>query len=223
MLTLDLAGALALISAMLVLAALPSISVLAVTSRALAGGFRHGAAVSAGVVAGDLLFILIALFGVTLLLNAANGWASWLKFLAAAYLLWMALGLWRSAAASGLGTTPSPDSSLPPESAVLSGSLRGSFVSGLLLTLGDQKAVLFYLGFFPAFVDVAAITFWDVLLIMLITIVCVGGVKLVYAALVARAGQVLAGDPRFAFWSVWLNRLAALLLVVAAGLVILRY
>nr|WP_272907196.1 LysE family translocator [Pseudohongiella sp. O18] len=219
----DLAGALALISAMLVLAALPSISVLAVTSRALAGGFRHGAAVSAGVVAGDLLFILIALFGVTLLLNAANGWASWLKFLAAAYLLWMALGLWRSAAASGLGTTPSPDSSLPPESAVLSGSLRGSFVSGLLLTLGDQKAVLFYLGFFPAFVDVAAITFWDVLLIMLITIVCVGGVKLVYAALVARAGQVLAGDPRFAFWSVWLNRLAALLLVVAAGLVILRY
>ena len=223
MLTLDLAGALALISAMLVLAALPRISVLAVTSRALAGGFRHGAAVSAGVVAGDLLFILIALFGVTLLLNAANGWASWLKFLAAAYLLWMALGLWRSAAASGLGTTPSPDSSLPPEPAVLSGSLRGSFVSGLLLTLGDQKAVLFYLGFFPAFVDVAAITFWDVLLIMLITIICVGGVKLVYAALVARAGQLLAGDPRFAFWSVWLNRLAALLLVVAAGLVILRY
>ncbi|MDH7944089.1 LysE family translocator [Pseudohongiella sp. SYSU M77423] len=223
MLTLDLAGALALISAMLVLAALPSISVLAVTSRALAGGFRHGAAVSAGVVAGDLLFILIALFGVTLLLNAANGWASWLKFLAAAYLLWMALGLWRSAADSHMATTPSPESSIPSHPVKLSGSLRGSFVSGLLLTLGDQKAVLFYLGFFPAFVDVAAITFWDVLLIMLITIICVGGVKLVYAALVARAGQLLAGDPRFAFWSAWLNRLAALLLVVAAGLVILRY
>ena len=223
MLTLDLAGALALISAMLVLAALPSISVLAVTSRALAGGFRHGAAVSAGVVAGDLLFILIALFGVSLLLIAADGWASWLKFLAAAYLLWMAYGLWRSAAASHTATTSYADTSIHPAPANLSGTLRGSFVSGLLLTLGDQKAVLFYLGFFPAFVDVAAITFWDVLLIMLVTIISVGGVKLVYAALVARAGQLLADDPQFAFWSAWLNRLAALLLVVAAGLVILRY
>ena len=223
MLTLDLAGALALISAMLVLAALPSISVLAVTSRALAGGFRHGAAVSAGVVAGDLLFILIALFGVSLLLNAADGWASWLKFLAAAYLLWMAYGLWRIAAASHSATTSSAYSSIPPAPANFSGTLRGSFVSGLLLTLGDQKAVLFYLGFFPAFVDVAAITHWDVLLIILITIISVGGVKLVYAALVARTGQLLAGDPRFAIWSAWLNRLAALLLVVAAGLVILRY
>jgi threonine/homoserine/homoserine lactone efflux protein len=222
-LTLDIAGALALISAMLVLAALPSISVLAVTSRALAGGFRHGAAVSAGVVAGDLLFILIALFGVSLLLTAADGWASWLKFLAAAYLLWMAYGLWRSAATSHTATTSSADSSIPTTAANFSGTLRGSFVSGLLLTLGDQKAVLFYLGFFPAFVDIAAITHWDVLLIMVITIISVGGVKLVYAALVARAGQLLAGDSRFAFWSAWLNRLAALLLVVAAGLVILRY
>ncbi|HBN15658.1 MAG TPA: hypothetical protein DD407_11530 [Pseudohongiella sp.] len=222
--TLDLAGALALITAMLVLAALPSISVLAVTSRALIGGFRHGAAVSAGVVAGDLLFILIALFGISLFLNAADGWASWLKFLVAAYLLWMAYGLWRSAAASHTATTTSSaDSSIPSKAADFSGTLRGSFVSGLLLTLGDQKAVLFYLGFFQAFVDVAAITFWDVLLIMVITIISVGGVKLVYAALVARAGQLLAGDPQFAFWSAWLNRLAALLLVVAAGLVILRY
>ncbi len=212
--TLDLAGALALISAMLVLAALPSISVLAVTSRALSGGFNHGAAVSAGVVIGDLLFILIALFGVALLMDLAGGWTVWLKYLAAAYLCWMALTLWRSPTTSS--TTLSPDSTP-------SMSLRGSFISGLLLTLGDQKAVLFYLGFLPAFVDVTRITALDVLVIMLITVVTVGGVKLVYAALVARAGQLLAGNPHFQHWARWLNRLAALLLVVAAVLVLLRY
>ncbi|HDZ08830.1 LysE family translocator [Pseudohongiella sp.] len=209
------ASLIALFSAMLVLSALPSISVLAVTSRALSGGFRHGAAVSAGVVTGDIIFILIVLFGLGLLLASAGSWVDYLKYAAAAYLLWMAVALWRSRNVTGAAG----DTALHLRPT----SLTSSFFSGLLLTLGDQKAVFFYLGFFPAFVDLSVLTVPDILLIVLITVITVGGVKLCYAWLVSRAGQTLALSSRARQLTRALNVLAALILVLAAAMVILRY
>lgn len=216
--SLTLTSLIALSGAMLVLAALPSISVLAVTSHALSGGFRHGAAVSAGVVTGDIIFIVIALFGLSLLLDAAGDWVGYLKYPAAAYLMWMALAMWRSRDAANSSDIPDTQ-----ETGRQPASLVSSFVSGLLLTLGDQKAVLFYLGFFPAFVEPDEITMPDILLIVLITALAVGGVKLGYAWLVSRAGQLLAQSARARQVNRLLNGTAALTLVLAAAMVILRY
>ncbi|MEX0739079.1 MAG: LysE family translocator [Pseudohongiella sp.] len=215
--SLTLASLIALSSAMLVLAALPSISVLAVTSRALSGGFRHGAAVSAGVVTGDIIFIVVALFGLSLLQDTAGDWGVYLKYLAAAYLLWMAQAIWRSRNDTG----GAPD--VAQQSTTAAASLLSSFTSGLLLTLGDQKAIFFYLGFFPAFVDLNAVTLADILVIVLITIIAVGGVKLLYAWLFSRAGRALAQTRRARQLTGLLNGLAALILVLAAAMVILRF
>ncbi len=66
-----------------------------------------------------------------------------------------------------------------------------SFLSGLLITLGDQKAILFYLGFFPAFIDLSTMTPTDTLVIVIIAVLGVGGAKLVYALLAARASVLL--------------------------------
>ena len=60
-----------------------------------------------------------------------------------------------------------------------------------MITLADQKAILFYLGFFPAFVDLARMTAADTLTIVVIAAVGVGGAKLVYAWLADRAGVIL--------------------------------
>ena len=57
-----------------------------------------------------------------------------------------------------------------------------------MITLADQKAILFYLGFFPAFLDLAALSVADTAIILLVTIVAVGGVKLVYAWLAGSGG-----------------------------------
>lgn len=79
----------------------------------------------------------------------------------------------------------------------------------MTLILGDQKALLFYLGFFPAFGDLTTLTLADAGLVCAAAIGAVGGVKLAYAALAARAGRVLV--PRAGRW---LNRLAAAVLVL---------
>lgn len=51
----------------------------------------------------------------------------------------------------------------------------------MILTLGDVKAVVFYAALFPVFVDVSVLTTFDASLIAAITVVAVGGVKVVYA------------------------------------------
>ena len=65
----------------------------------------------------------------------------------------------------------------------------------MLITLGDQKAILFYLGFFPAFIDLSSMTPADTLAIVIIAIIGVGGAKLVYAYLASRA-SLLFRDSR---------------------------
>lgn len=56
----------ALFSAMTILAAIPSINVLAVSTRSATFGFIHGAFTALGIVVGDLVFITIAIWGLSL-------------------------------------------------------------------------------------------------------------------------------------------------------------
>lgn len=181
--SLTLASMAALFGAMALLAALPSTSVLAVSSRAASHGLGHGVLVAAGVVVGDAIFIVIAIFGLSLLLDAMGGLAPAVRALGGMYLIWLGVRLWRAQPAAGV--------------LVDTGSRPGeSFMTGLLITLGDQKAILFYLGFFPAFVDLARMTWLDAVMLIVIAAIAVGGVKLAYAVAADRAGVLLGS--RFA-------------------------
>lgn len=195
-----LSDLIALFGTMLILAALPSVSVLAVTARATSYGFAHGAATTLGIVLADLLFILLAIFGLSILTTALGEYVFLLHYLAGVYLLWLGSRLWRQA--------PNTDSSR----ASAGHSPAASFRLGLLITLADQKAVLFYLAFLPAFVDLEQISGPDIALVCGITILAVGGSKLVYAWLAARAGA------RFGIAKAGVIQRLAALLMIAAGI-----
>jgi threonine/homoserine/homoserine lactone efflux protein len=188
----------ALFGAMAVLAAAPSVSVLTVAARAGSHGFRHGAATAAGIVAGDLLFVLLAAFGLALLVEALGGLTRLLPYAAGAYMIALGVVLWRSR------TNPTA------QDGASAASLPASFWAGLLITLADQKAVLFYMGFLPAFIDIGALTTADIGAVMLITLLAVGGVKLGYAWAAGRAGALIGRRA-----GVFVNRLAACVLVLA--------
>jgi threonine/homoserine/homoserine lactone efflux protein len=96
-------------------------------------------------------------------------------------------------------------------------SLFSSFLTGLLITLGDQKATLFYLGFFPAFVDLTTLQFQDVAVILSLAVVSVGGVKLVYALMAERiSGWLNTAVKRR------LNGLAGIVMIAIGLFLILR-
>lgn len=77
---LSLSSMVALFGAMAVLAAVPGVSVLAVSARAAAFGFIHGAFTAMGIVAGDIVFILLAIFGLALLVEALGGMFFLIKY-----------------------------------------------------------------------------------------------------------------------------------------------
>jgi len=167
--TMTLSSMIALFGAMLVLAAMPSSSVLLVISRSAASGFIHGVLAALGIVAGDIIFILIAILGLSLLAETMGDLFVLVKYLGGAYLVWMGISLLRAKQ----GELKAGKNG--------SAAMSSSFFSGLFFTLADQKAILFYLGFFPAFINLSSLTLADTAVILSITLFAVGSVKVAYA------------------------------------------
>ena len=191
---------------MLAGALIPSVSALTVSARSAAFGFAHGFYTSLGVVVGDIFFILFAIYGLTLLSTMMGGEFVIVKYLGGAYLIWLGISLWTSKV-----KTDAVENSA-------NSLLSSSFMTGLLITLGDQKAVLFYLGLLPAILDLSAISFWDTGLIVFIAAVTVGGPKLVYAYLSSKAGRLFKNSKPTKI----ISRLAGGVMLGAGVLLILK-
>jgi threonine/homoserine/homoserine lactone efflux protein len=163
----DLLGFFLVMSA---LAAIPSASVALVVVRSATVNVRNGIATAVGVVVGDLIFIAMVMMGLVALSEIMGAFFAIIRYLAAGYLVWVGWQLIRHAADTRV-----------MNAGQVKGGMATSFLSGLALTLGDIKAILFYASLFPAFVDIASLTMSDVVLIMLVTVIAVGGVKVAYA------------------------------------------
>ena len=172
---------LTLFTTMFVLACIPGVSVLTVTARSAAHGFRNGVMTTAGIVLGDIVYILIAVYGLSILADTLGDRFLLVKYLGAGYLLWLGVGLWRSVADRDKVENSRNTTSL------------ASFLAGLAITLADQKAILFYLGFFPSLINLTVITGADTMLIIAIASLAVGSAKLLYAHLAVRGSTLSSG------------------------------
>ncbi|OQY46072.1 MAG: hypothetical protein DRR08_29785 [Candidatus Parabeggiatoa sp. nov. 2] len=159
----------ALFGAMFVLAIIPSPSVFVVVARTIESGFIHGFVIILGIIAGDLIFIIVAIYGLSSLAETMSSLFVLVKFLGSTYLIWLGIRLWRS----------KQKSVKVQEIKKLSWS--SNFLCGLFITLGDPKAILFYISFLPAFLEPSNVSIFDTCIIMLIATLAVGGAKLGYA------------------------------------------
>lgn len=157
---------------MAALAALPSASVALVLTRAVTLGVASGVAVAAGIVLGDLVFAALAILGLSVVAETMGGLFVLVKVVGGLYLIGLGLSLWRSQ--GGLVD-------LANGAASNKHGLVTSFISGFVLTLGDVKAVFFYASLFPMFVDLSALGTLDLVTIIAVIVLGVGGVKVLYA------------------------------------------
>lgn len=186
----NLFEALILLVIMLPLAAMPSSSVALVVVRSASAGRLSGVASVLGIVVGDLIFVAIALLGMSLLAEWLGAFFTLVKYCGGAYLIWLGFCLYKTKPFHSFPLTRNPAASLVLD-----------FTAGLFLTLGDVKAILFYASLFPALIVMENLVLWDMMLIMLITAVTVGGVKLVYvlfaSTLVAKLrGRISSSVPQ---------------------------
>ena len=160
-----------LFAIMVTLAIIPSTSVALVVTRSATLGVGNGIAVALGIVLGDLIFILLAILGLSVIAETMGGFFLVIKYLGGAYLLWLGFVL----------LTSKNKSTVSANNSNVHGRLIASFLAGFFLTLGDIKAVFFYVSLFPTFIDLSALHTSDIFIIVLVTIVTVGGVKIAYA------------------------------------------
>lgn len=193
-----------LVSAMLLLALVPSASVFAVVARALTSGFWQGAAMAIGIALGDCLFILCAVFGLAAM---AEQWAvifALLKGVGVVYLLFLGVSLWRAKPTSNVIQPVKPS------------SLGMSLLGGFVLTVGDPKAILFYVSFFPAYVDLTTVTGVEILGLCAIALLTVGGSKGLYAFM-AHQSRSLFQNP---IALIVLNRLGGIVMIATAVIIL---
>jgi threonine/homoserine/homoserine lactone efflux protein len=129
--------------AVLVLNATPGVDLLLTVSRTLQGGARAGVAVALGIGAGCVVHALAAAFGLAALLAVSATAFHVVKWVGAAYLLWLAAGLARTA------WRAAPAATLPREA---QRPAWADFRAGLLTNVLNPKVALFFLAFLPQFI-----------------------------------------------------------------------
>ena len=165
---------------MVALAALPSASVALVVTRSATFGVANGVAVTAGIILGDLIFILLAIVGLSVVADTLGSLFMVIKYLGAAYLLWLGYTLITSNGASSI----SVDKSVKQQ------HLFASFAAGLILTLGDIKAIIFYASFLP----VSTVQTPDILILICIMVISLASVKILYAFSAAKIVAVASAN-----------------------------
>ncbi|MBS0408090.1 MAG: LysE family transporter [Proteobacteria bacterium] len=186
----------AFVAAILLFLLLPGPGNLAIVSSTAQGRVRGGLAATLGIIAGDQILLWCAVAGVAALLKSYPVAFSAVQWLGAAYLAWLGWHLLRSKPGAAPALTIKP---------------HHYFKQAFFITLLNPKAIVFYMAFFPLFVDPARQPGFLTFGVMALTIAVLGfGYGLVASLLTHRLAQRLRASPRVV---TLLNRLAGVFLI----------
>jgi threonine/homoserine/homoserine lactone efflux protein len=132
--------------ALAVAAGSPGPSIAALVARVLARGPGSVMPFLAAMWLGEAVWLSAAVFGLGLLAATFQTAFQVLKYLGAAYLLWLAWKMWQAPVAEAGAALPEPDSTW------------ALFASGMAITLGNPKLMAFYLALLPSIIDLDGVT-----------------------------------------------------------------
>ena len=176
--------------------ALPGPGTFALLTSTAKGGFAAGAAATGGVIVGDQVLLWLAVGGVAALLAANPTVFHAVQYLGAAYLGWIGLRLLfaRGGSAAPIHIEP-----------------RQYGRQAFFITLLNPKAIVFYMAFFPLFIDPATHQGMPTFAVMALTIATITSVYcLLLCAFANAVSAQVKQRPRLA-WA--LEKLAGVFLI----------
>ena len=186
----------AFVVAVIAFLAVPGPGNLALVTSTGKGGLAGGFAATAGVIAGDQVLMWLAVAGVAAVLQASPALFAAVQWLGAAYLAWLGVKMIVAR---------------PGDAPVVRIRAGRYFRQAMAITLLNPKAIVFYMAFFPLFVDPARHQGLVTFAFMAATI---AALTLAYCSVVVlltrRLADRLSASPRLARW---LNRIAGTLLL----------
>jgi threonine/homoserine/homoserine lactone efflux protein len=185
-------------AASLVLLLIPGPTVLLVVSYALTQGRKVAVAVATGVALGDFTAMTLSLAGLGALLLASATLFTVLKWVGAAYLVYLGIRLWRA-----------PPVLPVTEEETVRGSGRGIFGHAFMVTALNPKSIAFFVAFVPQFIDHSA-ALLPQMVVMEVTFVGLATLNAVAYALAADRLRMKIRSPAVLKW---MNRAGATCLV----------
>jgi threonine/homoserine/homoserine lactone efflux protein len=195
----------AFVAASTILLIIPGPTVLLVVSYALGQGWRAALPMAVGVALGDFTAMTLSMLGVGALLAASAGLFTALKWLGAAYLIWLGIKLWR--AGGTLEAEPRTDRT----------SAAKMLGHAWLVTALNPKSITFFVAFLPQFLN-PEVSFVTQMLGFEATFLVLASANALGYAVIASRARRLAGNPRAISW---FNRAGGTLLI-GAGLATAR-
>ncbi len=170
----------AFVAASSILLVIPGPTVLLVVSYALGQDWRTALPMAIGVALGDFTAMTLSMLGLGALLATSATLFTALKWIGAAYLVWLGIKLWR---AGGALEVPR------------NGSGRRPWVAAWLVTALNPKSITFFVAFLPAFLDPHA-DFWTQMAVFESTFLVLAFANAFGYALVASKARGFVGNPR---------------------------
>jgi len=161
---------------MIILSSSPGPGVFSTLAEALSKGFKSSMYFLTGLIIGDILFLLIAVFGLSYISIILGEFFLFIKILGGIYLIYLGCKIWISN--SFTFNTPVKIKN------------RNNFqkmLAGLLVTLGNPKAIIFYASILPTIIDLKNITLIETITIVLIVAIVSYLVIGTYSFLAVRA------------------------------------
>ncbi|MDM9627373.1 LysE family translocator [Rhizobium sp. S152] len=193
-------------AALFIAAAIPGPGITAIVARALGSNFRETFFMGLGLVLGDMTYLTAVILGLAFVAQTFTEVFIVIKILGALYLGYIAYKLWTAGLLS------------QDIAAKKSSNIGMSFLSGLLVTLGNPKTMLFYVALVPTLIDINSIGLREYG-ILLATTFAVLLVVLIPYMMLASSARTLLKRPRALQV---LNRVAASVLAGTAAFIATR-
>jgi threonine/homoserine/homoserine lactone efflux protein len=175
----SLATILAFALAILLLALTPGPGMLACIARALSAGLSPAFAVMVGTKLADLIFLSLAIAGMTGLSVALGELFVVVKIAGGGYLIWLGYRLWtRDPVVPVMGASGGKR------------GLLGDVLAGLTIGLSNPKVIMFFAALLPSFVDLTAIGARDILILVLLVLGIAIAVDAIAVMLAVRARRL---------------------------------
>jgi threonine/homoserine/homoserine lactone efflux protein len=168
-----------------VLSIAPGPAVLFVISQGLRAGGWRGVWAAAGIVSANVVWFALSAVGIGAAILASGNWFPTIKWLGAAYLVYLAV----RCAVGGVSVTRGEDVETSPDASL--------WIRGVILQLTNPKALVFFVALLPQFVEPAAPVGPQILILGVTSIVTEFPILAIYAALAGRTSRLARGR-RFA-------------------------
>lgn len=157
-------------TALLVNAGSPGPSVAALVARVIDKGIGSVLPFLAAMWIGELAWLIAAVLGLGFVAESFHTLFLIVKYIGVAYLAWLAFKMWTAPVKAEAGDLPSGHSPW------------GMFFTGLALTIGNPKIMLFYLALLPALIDISHISLGGTLALVLTALLVMMVVDLGWAS-----------------------------------------